>query len=437
MSTNPNEHLEYGLDEEEIEMPVGEQIPDDILSDSAPILGDTPEDMSDEEYPAAKELSSTGKPDESDIEAGEGSAAPAQKVTGAAMEAAIEFTKSRNASRRKAPRMQDAAAPKGTPERIRSNANEALPTFIAANSAKNSHRVISGQTITSVINNDKMDEPAAVCKFNNIPVYIPYSEFFANATPDISRGEKQRFLTPCIGATIDYVITDIQQISTPADRGRFMYIAYASRLPAMRFQQNRYFGPNATRKVEIGTDLDGTVLCVHRTKRSMAISVCGLDKTIVLSDITSGFTENIEEDLGYAPGKPIRVRVTSLSRDADGNLKSIKFSAREIEDEIAREEARDKIRTMEFSDYSNHEGIVRAVTKDARGTHYYVALVEHPGITVTVNGQHIQKDAIESIPVRGSRVIVSLRNVNIERPDKLTGVIVRKMSDIRRDRKIK
>ena len=432
MSINPNENPEYGLDEDEIDMPAGEQVPEDMLGTSAPILGDAPEDMTDEEVPVAAKESA---PDEPADEAGEGSPAPEQKVTGAAMEAALEFTRSRNAARRNAPRMQEAPAAKSAPERIRSNANEALPTFIAANSAKNSRRVISGQTITSVVNSDQMEEPAAVCRFNNIPVYIPYSEFFANATPDISRAEKQRILTPCIGASIDYVITDVQPISTPADRGRFMYIAYASRLPAMRFQQNRYFGPNATRKVEIGTDLDGTVLHIHRTKRSMTISVCGLDKTLVLSDITSQFTENIEEDLGYAPGKPIRVRVTSLARDADGNLKSIKFSAREIEDELAREEARDKIRTMEFSDYSNHEGIIRDVTKDNRGTHYYVALVDHPGITVTVNGQHIQKDAIESIPIRGSRVIVSLRNVNIERPDKLTGVIVRKMSDVRREKK--
>ena len=55
MSINPNEILDTSIDEEEITMPSGEQIPDDMLSDSAPILGDTPEGITEVETTAEKQ----------------------------------------------------------------------------------------------------------------------------------------------------------------------------------------------------------------------------------------------------------------------------------------------------------------------------------------------------------------------------------------------
>ena len=352
--------------------------------------------------------------------------ADAAKEESAAMQAARAFTAGRR-GRRAAPRTQPAegalnARPRSANPIQRPNANEFLSTESFVKSAQKSRSLLTGTVIET--NYDEDGTPCAIVMLNDIPVWIPYKEFFPRRTPNDDPRRQRAALDVCVGAKIDFIITGYKRLSTAANRGHFLGRATGSRAPAMQFFQDQYFGPNARNKVEVGTVLEGTVLSIHRSRFSLTATICGVDRNITLGELSASYAETVD-DLGYKVGSPITVKVRNdLARDENGKVTRISFSAREYEAEQNLARIQDMMALGVLTQGARMIGTVRYIGQDEAGTPvYYVALDAFPATQVRATRQYIHTNALAALPTRGSKVRVQVANVV---PDRgiLNGMIV-------------
>lgn len=409
-------------------------VPDEMMGEQNPILGDDvlPEEV---EQPDVDEAADNDNIVPSEEESGDKPAVQEEPeysgtssaTASAAMQAAMEFTSHRR-GRRSTPQAEPAETALNSRSRTAApvqqpNADDFLPAESLIKSAKSTRRLLEGTVSSTAL--DAENNPCAIVMMDAIPVFIPYKEFFPNRS---SHGVQQRELAAlrvCIGAKIEFVITGYERVSSPVDRGHFVGRATGSRIPAMRFQQARYFGPNARNRVEVGSVMQGTVLSVHNTGRSLTAYVCGIDRNITLGELSESYANNVAE-LGYYAGAPITVKVRDdLARDDKGNVTRINFSAREYEEEQNIARIRDLVAAGVLTVGAQMVGTVRHLGSDRRtGTPvYYVALEAYPA-TVRATRQYVQTGALSALPSRGSKVMVQIANVVPERGI-LNGMITR------------
>lgn len=372
--------------------------------------------------------------------------APEKPGRSEAMRAAQEFTKNRRRGGRtaEAPRLNSTNPALTARSRARTAApelrqaerqaqNTMLQAVSAARSAMNGNRMISDLKVTNVVQADEKHEgePAAVVLLGEgrLPVFIPYGRFFERPVDNMRANQKYNALRACIGAKIDVAITSVEEVPSEDKSLGHVYTAHGDRVRAMRYMQARTFGPTARDRVEKGSVLVGKVRNLHRNGGGMTITVGGIDKVLVLSNITSQFVNNVNQTK-YRTGSDIYVCVEKIARDAKGYVKSIEVSARSYEDKENDKNVRRLIVQKVLTPGTTALGVVRNITIDeATGAPTYYVRLNDLEVDVRATGSYVDGTALSKMPSRGCSVrvkisFVSENNRSSGLSNRFTGVIV-------------
>lgn len=119
-----------------------------------------------------------------------------------------------------------------------------------------------GNTIQSVIASVDVSDTNAywICYDSNALIRIPLEEAFENLDDDFLSDAtpskmKRTFLEGSIGATVTYVVTDLE-----FDENRNIYLVTGSRVQAQKRIRRRYFGASAVKPMQVGDIVSAQVI---------------------------------------------------------------------------------------------------------------------------------------------------------------------------------
>ena len=318
-----------------------------------------------------------------------------------------------------------AAAQEAAPAPSRSNASDVLPIIDQLRASRRGHRILSGMIVAI---EEKDGEVCGVILEDPVKIYIACKDFFVTPAivveeegkteEDILReriGRETTLLSTYLGATVSYIVTDVRNLSTRADRGNFRYDVKASRKIALETQRDRVFSANARNPVSVGTKLNGRVIAVSRN--TIRVCIEGVDATLYKSTLTNRYIEDLHDN--YSNGDPIAVYVTKIERDENGKLRDVGFSAREVE----TEEQRPRLNMIPVGTRCIARVVRVWAEGEGRGVNY---ILDIPSYKISANAQssYVQGDNLSRRPQLGDNVLFLVKEVTAQG---VSGVIIRKM----------
>lgn len=347
------------------------------------------------------------------------------------MAAAKQVVEQRHAADNRLPDRQAAlqnvgAAQQDVPQQpTRSNASDVLPIIDQLRTSRRGHRILNGMVVAI---EEKDGEVCGVILESPVKIYIPCKDFFAapaivvdeegKTEEEIAReriGRETTLLSTYLGATVSYIVTDVRNLSTRADRGNFRYDVKASRKLALEMQRDRVFSANARNPVSVGTKLNGRVIAVSRN--TLRVCIEGVDATLFKSTLTNRYIEDLHD--AYSNGDPITVSVTKIERDANGALRDVGFSAREVE----TEQQRPRLNMIPVGTRCIAKVVRVWAEGEGRGVNY---ILDIPNFNISANAQssYVQGDNLSRRPQLGDNVLFLVKEVTNQG---VSGVIIRKM----------
>lgn len=252
--------------------------------------------------------------------------------------------------------------------------------------------------IGSAETNEDLGKTFWVIYDDNVTIYIPFDEAFQNPPKDMTdeskkdRWNQTQFLTKSIGATIPFVVTNIE-----VDHENLQAFCVASRNYGMRKVRRKYFGKDAVYSTEVGTDVDATIIAVGT--HSARIAACGMDMKVRNVDLTHRYINDCKEE--FLPGQTVRMRIVKVEQ-GDGELPKLTLSARPLEME-GYVKASQKLKPG-----SRHAGVVVAVSRTKNSK--IVARLFLDGVNVPATCADITPHICQNIS-SGTKVIFEVGGV--------------------------
>lgn len=160
--------------------------------------------------------------------------------------------------------------------------------------------------------------PFAVIYDGPVTVYIPMSEMYTKMPADLLEQSNRRcfhqkgFLSNSVGAEIPYLL---ETFSVDEESG--LAIATGSRIKGLRAERRKYFGAQAVYSIEIGSEIDVSVLAVGR--HQLYVVACGMDMILPVSALTFRYLTDCRSY--YRAGDTIRAKIMACDLSDPQNPK--------------------------------------------------------------------------------------------------------------------
>jgi hypothetical protein len=260
----------------------------------------------------------------------------------------------------------------------------------------------------------------ALCLYDGkIVVQIPFEDFFPNRKPVVDDPSKllvakRQMLNRCIcqnskGGNIYVVFQSVGCVSNKDDHGQFRYVARASRVEAMRIQQERSFGSHARRRLDVGDRMTGKIVSVSANGTAVLVCAGGIDRRLFRSDLSSDVAiDNVRNF--YKVGSDIEVEITKVDRDSTGRITNVEYSAEPVE----REKRNAILANIPFGIVTPYKVIsVAPINKGATFT-YHISLTAF-GVSARVSERFASVNNLSQQIVPGSTGLARIRKIDLDK----------------------
>lgn len=204
---------------------------------------------------------------------------------------------------------------------VRERADNSLHDISILTAARNARRILT--TTVDAVETDGNMLPRVVVFVGTVKLMIPFSEMGFDLDPQtVTPREARLLIHSMLGAKIDYMVrgVDIEE-----------RLAVGSRRDAMLVRQSTILNARGVnRDYRITEGMRVTARITNVSQYTVRVEVYGFESWVPIGDISNLWVKDIREVIQVGEERP--VEITSLTRDEDGKVTSMKVSIRAAED---------------------------------------------------------------------------------------------------------
>ncbi|OUP69323.1 hypothetical protein B5F11_09550 [Anaerotruncus colihominis] len=204
---------------------------------------------------------------------------------------------------------------------VRERADSSLHDISILTAARNARRILT--TTVDAVETDGNMLPRVVVFVGTVKLMIPFSEMGFDLDPQtVTPREARLLIHSMLGAKIDYMVrgVDIEERLAVGSRRDAMLVRQATILNAR--------GVNRDYRITEGMRVTARITNV--SQYTVRVEVYGFESWVPIGDISNLWVKDIREVIQVGEERP--VEITSLTRDEDGKVTSMKVSIRAAED---------------------------------------------------------------------------------------------------------